>query len=78
MYPSQSSGEACGQPDLVTARSAEFCSCHLAAAAGHSDSGVHRNLAKFHYEGGSVAEWLACWTRAQKGRCSNRSRDAVG
>jgi len=30
------------------------------------------------YEGGSVAEWLACWTQAQKGPGSNRSRDAVG
>jgi len=29
-------------------------------------------------EVGSVAEWLACWTRAQKGLGSNRSRDAVG
>jgi len=28
--------------------------------------------------GGSVAEWLACWTQAQKGPSSNRSRDAVG
>ena len=27
---------------------------------------------------GSVAEWLACWTQAQKGLGSNRSRDAVG
>jgi len=27
--------------------------------------------------GGSVAEWLACWTQAQKGLGSNRSRDAV-
>jgi len=26
----------------------------------------------------SVAEWLECWTRAQKGLGSNRSRDAVG
>jgi len=25
--------------------------------------------------GGSVAEWLACWTQAQKGPGSNRSRD---
>ena len=25
--------------------------------------------------GGSVAEWLACWTQALKGLCSNRSRD---
>jgi len=28
--------------------------------------------------GGSVAEWLARWTQAQKGPGSNRSRDAVG
>jgi len=28
--------------------------------------------------GGSVAEWLACWSQAQKGPGSNRSRDAVG
>ena len=27
---------------------------------------------------GSVAEWLACWTQAQKGLGSNRSHDAVG
>ena len=26
---------------------------------------------------GSVAEWLACWTQAQKGLGSNRIRDAV-
>ena len=26
----------------------------------------------------SVAEWLACWTQAQKDPGSNRSRDAVG
>ena len=28
--------------------------------------------------GGSVAERLGCWTQAQKGPGSNRSRDAVG
>jgi len=27
--------------------------------------------------GGSVAEWLACWTQVQKGLSSNRSRYAV-
>jgi len=30
-----------------------------------------------HSKGGSVAEWLACWTKVQKGPGSNRSRDAV-
>jgi len=29
-------------------------------------------------QGGSVDEWLTCWTHAQKGPGSNRSRDAVG
>jgi len=28
--------------------------------------------------GGSVAEWLACWTQGQKGPGSNHSREAVG
>ena len=28
--------------------------------------------------GGSEAEWLACWTQAQKGPGSNRLLDAVG
>ena len=27
---------------------------------------------------GTVSEWLACWTQAQKGLGSNRSRDAFG
>ena len=31
-----------------------------------------------HTRGGSVAEWLVCWTQAQKGQGSNRSREAVG
>ena len=31
-----------------------------------------------HPKDGSVAEWLLCWTQAQKGQGSNRSRDAVG
>ena len=31
-----------------------------------------------HTQGGSVAEWLVCWTEAQKGQGSNRSREAVG
>ena len=34
---------------------------------------IHRS-----YVVGSVTEWLACWTRAQKRPGSNRSRDAVG
>ena len=28
--------------------------------------------------GGSVAKWFACWTQAQKGPGSNRSRNIVG
>ena len=36
------------------------------------------NLLDANRLGGSVAEWLACWTQAQKGPGSNHSRDAVG
>ena len=36
------------------------------------------NSLTFVIKGSSVAEWLACWTQAQKGLNSNRSRDAVG
>jgi len=42
---------------------------------------LNRNFKHSTYypcQGGSVAEWLACWTQAQKGLGSNRSRDAVG
>jgi len=36
-------------------------------------------LSSWSFEmGGSVAEWLACWTQVQYGPGSNRSRDAVG
>jgi len=42
---------------------------------GHSFLGLY--LAKVS-SGGSVAEWLASWTQAQKGLGSNRSRGAVG
>jgi len=31
-----------------------------------------------HLSGDSVAEWLACWTQAQKSPGSNRSHDAIG
>jgi len=41
-------------------------------------SGVDGTYVARHCKGGSVAEWLACWTQAQKGPGSNRSRDAVG
>ena len=41
----------------------------------------HDDHTTLHFKmqrGGSVAEWLACWTQAQNGLGSNRSRDAVG
>ena len=34
-------------------------------------------LAAARVSDGSVAEWLACWTQAQKDPGSNRSRDTV-
>jgi len=45
----------------------------IVARVGVCDQSVHRPI-----EGRSVAECLACRTRAQKGPGSNRSRDAVG
>jgi len=44
----------------------------------HAGAGDDLNWRLLFYKGGSVAEWLACWTQAQKGPGSNRSRDAVG
>ena len=38
----------------------------------------YTNTLTYLLTGGSVAEWLACWTQAQKGPDSNRSRDTVG
>ena len=50
-----------------------------------TDIGTHTSipdswvsLATYQLQGGSVTEWLACWTQAQKGPGSNRSHDAVG
>ena len=43
---------------------------------------IHSKLKVFEVVGllgcGSVAEWLACWTQAQKGLGSNRGSNAVG
>ena len=41
-------------------------------------SGENAEFVKVLALDGSVAEWLACWTQAQKGPGSNRSRDVVG
>jgi len=41
---------------------------------GHS---VFNPVRAIVWLGGSVAEWFACWTQAQKGPGSNPSRDAV-
>ena len=43
----------------------------------HIRIGPKQNSRLIFHKGGSVAEWLACWTQAQKGLSSNRSRDAV-
>ena len=39
---------------------------------------VHSAYSPDQSVGGSVAEWLACWTQAQYGLGSKRSRVAVG
>jgi len=50
--------------------------------AVHGTTARHASLAyllhtTIGHRGGSVAEWLACWTQAQKGPGSNRSRITV-
>ena len=62
---SQSSIELTGEITLVFEDSSEL-SCSI------------RKFTYLHkYYGGSVAEWLACWTQAQKGPGSNCIRHAV-
>jgi len=39
---------------------------------------VDTSNSKYDRRGGSVAERLACWTQAQMGPGSDRSRDAAG
>ena len=43
-----------------------------------SDINQYTGTNRANWGSGSVAEWLARWTEAQKGLGSNRSRDAVG
>jgi len=48
------------------------------SASGRRSNAEQKRCVKYSKLGGSVAEWLACWTQAQKGLGSYRSRDAVG
>ena len=61
--------------DKVTHTSPTAVSCSAAATGTRLR---HILYAASDWLGGSVAEWLACWTQAQKGLGSNRSREAVG
>jgi len=48
------------------------------AQQAHSMISVHKWGGGSVHTGRLVAEWLACWTQAQNGPGSSRSRDAVG
>jgi len=63
----------------------QVCRCTLAHSAtllyshGNGEVGLLVVLTRGTLvKGGSVSEWLACWTQAQEGLGSNHSRDAVG
>ena len=43
----------------------------------HVNVATHNTDCFQQTQGGSVAEWLACWTQVQKGLGSNHSQDAV-
>jgi len=60
--------EVCGTPN-PWGDPTFLCYLYLAAAG---EGGKERK------KGGTVGEWLVCWTQAQKGLGSNPSRDAVG
>jgi len=74
-------GDASGESrsSAVTAGSLEALVDRIwQLSATQSRQPTAREAAQVYTQPGSVAEWLACWTRAQKGPGSNRSRDAVG
>jgi len=53
-------------------------SCLNHTQQSHHPAGRHSEYRRLPAARGSVAEWLACWTQAQNGLGSNRSRDVVG
>jgi len=73
------------QRSLAAAAAAAAAACigvaSYAAAAHVRPPSTSNSLFFFYHTsepmGGPVADWLACWTQAQKGPGSNRSRDAV-
>jgi len=76
------SGESYGGNRLLPSlwRDSLHVTCGLTACTPGSAPGptLGNEYGKTLPLGGSVAEWLACWTQVQKGPGSNRSRDAVG
>jgi len=65
--------ECCGQVKEQTDRRTDTRPIHRPCSA-YCESSVSVEL----IASCPVAEWLACWTQAQKGLGSNHSRDAVG
>ena len=61
----------CGRP---RSKEGDWVRPHLCKLARRGPCTV---LLKLITKGGSVAEWLACWTQARKGLGSNRSRVTV-
>ena len=79
-YSSETHNARCFLPDANDAREMQptaaerrhtisMCDCAYRAQTENDRATI---------KGGLVAEWLACWTQAQKGLGSNRSRDDVG
>jgi len=57
--------------DVLKGEVCQFCNT-LSLSATYTSY-----IAQFIEQGGSVVEWLACWTQAQKGLGSNRCRVTV-
>jgi len=54
-----------------------FCMCEILECIRQTNWTEQSWPAPIKLTSYTVAEWLACWTQAQKGLGSNRSRDAV-
>ena len=51
---------------------------YIGSSAARPETRSHDDYYYYcYYWGGSVAEWLTCWTQVQTGPGSNRSRDDV-
>jgi len=77
LHPKTASSFASFKPRLVSPFSYRITKAILEKRLLNVCVCVYINFMLDVRRGGSVADWLACWTQAHKGPGSNRSCDAV-